>query len=1208
MKLLPVNDSYVNRTQKEVLQVLEASYQTNDPPMYTGMDLWAVAARPPSNGVNFSATVASETDAESTSMRGRKRRRVHAVFGRVTSVSPISRQKDLASSHFFVEIECHRSCGSSTQSVANVMFTGVDSMRWNLFIRPGKIILLTDLVKVLSRECDMFLLQVTHGKQRKDSGTEALETLVLLWDVPTPPQEDTTQWINDSMDSYSKIVSHCTGKLLDYEGQVCRILWDECIELEGPDKTRVVACLFHFPYTHELIRLRKGATAKVSGAHVLRWPTPVGGKLVLGLCPRSHFTIISYGDPSGFCITMGTRSRRGRAHKKWLSLGNFHCQSMVLSMWLLEVLELLDAKFFFGEEERTRLTVSGVSFSQTRRRATSYVAKKLNISLVKSNNQKALTLGALFLKCHSNKPSNCITVQLPQREKVLTYSRVLTIRELQQFGKSKLDEGRFDDIKASGGALRVSLSADDLNWCLLLGTIRGNIDSGGLEVYDRTGSIFLCLKSGERGVNLTDGRGVYLFRCFEFTIEDCNQVEDLQPKEILPLVYCINCSTDSVDYVAMSEDEDISFSPKEEETSEAQEEQEIVIMVTHVDALPCSSKLSAGFLPEYRVFHAIVCPVGKGLPNDPLTSMYTADILVNTQSTSWYLQKGGCYRMKAIESIKDAEGRPHSHYSVEDRVIETSMSYWEKYKVADSNTLCFESLNDFFLQHGKESANKPRLFRVFRVENSIRPIKLECDDLEVCEVHELCKKSGRDVSDILVDRPEANSWRVKPLVALSPIEATKKEILLMSTVKYFFQRSEDVSQVYNLLQHPLTSRSLQSVDNNMNDDDRPVTSTLHPYLHKSHLISVVGVIVKKEYYWRSNALQQTATAGVKRAREFPGSTEAPSRRLACVLYVRGLQHLDTVEIRVDSSRFGMLGALQLNRVVEFSRLQGFIARSSYKVYLNWSHFTAARLVSEGVYSPVICERELYGSMSTAFLNDLYDALCIDRMIYRYVVGVMHISYVVIKRKCGLCHQALELNKRRGVWKHADPQVESKYSRDCAWRWQHLAPSDSAFRTRTYMGTTVRCIIDDGSAQAELFLGNDVAWELLVCTEGQHRRFEDIVSNYVEELTYFSGRTANGYFATSKAEREQEYYQNELRAFVLNALPWLRRIVVFAHRFYKAKDKEGTSVLTFGKDIHLTTKTVPLPKLEAKRVDRLHVRNELQQRLVQLRQRMVHSSS
>ncbi|CAI5744611.1 unnamed protein product [Peronospora destructor] len=151
-----------------------------------------------------------------------------------------------------------------------------------------------------------------------------------------------------------------------------------------------------------------------------------------------------------------------------------------------------------------------------------------------------------------------------------------------------------------------------------------------------------------------------------------------------------------------------------------------------------------------------------------------------------------------------------------------------------------------------------------------------------------------------------------------------------------------------------------------------------------------------------------------------------------------------------------------------------------------------------------------------------------------------------------------------------------------------------------MGTTVRCVIDDGSGQAELFLENDVAWELLMCTKGQRRRFTNILSNYVDELKYFSGRTATESFATSKAERDQEYYQNELRAVVLDAIPSLRSIVVFAQQFYSTKQKESTSVLTFGKDIHITAKTVPLPNLEAKRVDRVHVRNELKRRLVKFR--------
>ncbi|EGZ09447.1 hypothetical protein PHYSODRAFT_523237 [Phytophthora sojae] len=360
--------------------------------------------------------------------------------------------------------------------------------------------------------------------------------------------------------------------------------------------------------------------------------------------------------------------------------------------------------------------------------------------------------------------------------------------------------------------------------------------------------------------------------------------------------------------------------------------------------------------------------------------------------------------------------------------------------------------------------------------------------------------------------------------------------------------------------------------------------TVDPDLHKAHLISLVGMITKKKYYWHE-----------------PGVAYTSNRRLLCIFQVRDLQHLDTVEIRVDASRFGLLGTLRLNSIVEFSRLQGFIARSSYKVYLKWSHLTAARPVSQEIRLPIPSEAELYSSMSTSFLNDMYHYSQVDRRLHRYVVGVMHISYVLMKRKCESCHQALQLVKRRGCWKHADPLPGAAFYRECKWKHQHWAISEPVFKTRTFLGVTVRCVIDDGSAQAELFLENAVAWELLTCPDGQRQRFEDILSNYVDELSYFSGRTASGSFATSRAEREQEYYQNELRAFVVDALPSLRSVVVFAQRFYKAKQQqEGTSVLTFGKDIHLTTKTAPQPKLEAKRVDRLHVRSELQRRLAQLR--------
>ncbi|RLN92225.1 hypothetical protein BBJ28_00003249 [Nothophytophthora sp. Chile5] len=125
--------------------------------------------------------------------------------------------------------------------------------------------------------------------------------------------------------------------------------------------------------------------------------------------------------------------------------------------------------------------------------------------------------------------------------------------------------------------------------------------------------------------------------------------------------------------------------------------------------------------------------------------------------------------------------------------------------------------------------------------------------------------------------------------------------------------------------------------------------------------------------------------------------------------------------------------------------------------------------------------------------------------------------------------------------------------------------------------------------------------------------QEILSIHVEEgLRYFAGNASpGGFFTPSKAARDREYDEDELRALVVAAIPCLRSLAVSAQRFYSAastrdaggagtNQRENTSVLTFGKDIQMTTKTVPHVTLEGKLVDQLHVRSELQQRSARLR--------
>ena len=81
------------------------------------------------------------------------------------------------------------------------------------------------------------------------------------------------------------------------------------------------------------------------------------------------------------------------------------------------------------------------------------------------------------------------------------------------------------------------------------------------------------------------------------------------------------------------------------------------------------------------------------------------------------------------------------------------------------------------------------------------------------------------------------------------------------------------------------------------------------------------------------------------------------------------------------------------------------------------------------------------------LNVHNHATNIDRMLHRYEVNMMHISYVLLNKKCELFHQSLQLDKSRGSWRHAASQSELKYSRSCARRRHEMSPSGPSSQAR-----------------------------------------------------------------------------------------------------------------------------------------------------------------
>ncbi|KAL7684154.1 hypothetical protein Plhal304r1_c037g0112381 [Plasmopara halstedii] len=1169
--LLPIHDPYENLTLQNVIQVLETNCSMIDEPLYTSLETWTrLATLYQDDQKKKIKTMVAENKTS--------KRKFYFVFGRVTSVSPISRQETHENSHFFIEIENYSHHNDiSTQSIVYVMFTGMKHIHWNQFLRPGQIVFLTNLIKVRSRECNMLLLQTSSQADKLHS--ELPTTLVLSWNEPSSPLKNIVQTLNDPMITYTKSFAlKCIGKLLDYEGQVSRLLWDECIELIGPGKTRVIVCLFHYPYTNEIIRLRQGTSVRLFATHVLLWPSPVGGTLVIGLCPRSQMRILKFSDQTGACINTRFHSKRDQTQTKWSLLGNFHRQSMIVSMWLLEMLELLNQKFFFRNQQNFDTTSTNLSFHQIRRRkAASILAKRLQLTLICDQNLTRMTLGAHFLKCHSLHADKCTTIKVSTQEKHVTSSRVLTIHEVQKFGAKKMKQFRelnTENEQVDDSYQSICIPATDLDWCLLLGCIRGNIDSGDLELFDRTGSLALNLDGGTFDVSETNECGMYFFRNFNLMVEDYNSNQDIQEEDQLPLFYRLSCKADQFEYIPLHDDDVLNSFAKE---NAAVETQEIIYLVTHVDPLSSSTFRSSGLLPEYRVLHGLVCPVGQMLPPDQfLSSIYSADILINTQNSSWFVQKSRWYRMKVTLVRKTAT--TSEDCSIEDRVIQVSKEFSKC--AMESQSLCFEKLKTFNQNNVKNLMNQKRQFSIYQVEmgTSIVPLTFETKSkISICDLHTICKQRKQDVNNGM-----SMNFFMPFNVKQTIVYVTKLEFLALNILIESMQQVSNISQVFELFFHPL---SIENIKKNE-------TKQLNEKLHKLHLISIIGIIIKKRYSWqfyhRSNR--------EKRFRDGSFHHSNHSKRyLQCIVTLRDLKHLETVNIRIDTSRFHGFDTLDRHQIVEFSRLEGFYARSSLKLSLNWTHVSAVRQVM--TLSSQLSDAQIYGVMSTSFLNDLYCGTHIDNLIHRYVVHVVHINYVVLKRKCRKCHQKLIFLKSCGLWKHSDVPVQWNTLQSCTSKWYKVTSRE--FSNCTYMDTTLRCIIDDGSGQAELFLENDIAWELLTCTFNQRQRFEKILTRDLDELSYFSGNIFHEAIATN---RLMEFYQKKLQTFVLNVMSSLQSIVVFAHQFYKTNNNEGTSVLTFGKDIQVTTKTIPLPKLEAKRVDQLHVRNELHQRLCSLRSR------
>lgn len=1257
-------------SQEEVIILLDAKYPKQDPPMYVGSNPWRAVYG--ESGAAASEQPVQLSRAALTKAKATKRK-VYAIFGRVVCVSPVANAQDRSRCHFFGEVE-FQNHEQNQQHLVIIMFTGATNVKWRLFLRPGYQVLVTDLVKVYSRECGIVLLQTTtaDNKAKTDDSTGLqLETQVFVW------QQEEEMVLFREIGGRQFAESRQEQETLSSEGVIKRVLWNDCLEVQSGDaesSSSFVVCLFHFPSV-DLSKVRAGATVRIYNAHVLRRPNPIDHRIVIGLCARSHFSVVAHGSAPHQCLRppTPTSSRRKDQSKTLSYVGDRHTKPLSVSVWLFEVVEALEKKFAFGSSAALSINLHKAltSFPHIRRReALSIVAEALKVEVGESSNslkgQKS-TLSGQFLNSHAPDARNCSSVRIRER---IPRGQMVRIRDLEDWGRARLTQAYTEELeqtaskKSTGGRFTIQVPAEDLDWCLLVGCLNGNVYSGDLEICDRTGSLPLSISRGSKKMSwdCENSRHLYVIRRFELVAEAYCSPGVARDFEKDVMIFRISCSADAVERISM-EDPSVP-TPRGE--------QELIVFVTHVDPVKRPSALSdklRWLRPVYRHMHGIALPAH--VPSEKSLQMpRRIEILINANIPHWHVEKYVCYKITGAICEENplsvaSDRQTASAATIEEKAILLTDLFLSTAPLNDNIAQpgCFEglvaSVNDFDAPYQSTHCSRLKIYRV-EAGCGIEPLQFEAglSNMFTCANHKSCARLPVTQQGLLhfsrfsqtPDIPGLHQARLLNELPLerSVVEISSQQLLLLSLLQHFTLRAENVIQVTNLLRHPLL---------NVNQLQREVVagsditqtgilsggSGLANDIHRTKLYSIVGVIAEKKLYWAQSEhspVEALSTASVsrgspantkKREHENGLSIEAVNtqrngnRELMCLYKVRDLQSLNTIKVYVNASRFGVQADLQPRAIVEFSKLQGFVARSTYKVSLNWGNCSGARELQDSSSTfkvEVPRDAELYGAMKTSRLNELYHAQVADRTLRRWVVRVVYVNNVFLKRKCRTCYGALVLEMRRVSWVHqiATPSFNNKKPSKCSWH--QVQTKDPQFEELTHASLSMRCVIDDGSAQAELYLENDVAWDLLACSAGARRRFEKMVRSQLAELSYFTSQSSVAPATVipvvpSPAFKGDEDCQNEFRSMILSAMQRLCSVMVFGQRFYslnrvsKNDSSNGNNageserVLTFGRDIQITTKSAGYVKLEAHRVAPLlvYVKSELRQRLVSLRHQL-----
>ena len=324
-----------------------------------------------------------------------------------------------------------------------------------------------------------------------------------------------------------------------------------------------------------------------------------------------------------------------------------------------------------------------------------------------------------------------------------------------------------------------------------------------------------------------------------------------------------------------------------------------------------------------------------------------------------------------------------------------------------------------------------------------------------------------------------------------------------------------------------------------------------------------------------------------------------------------------MEVHINLSKFGFHGGFHMGLNVIFMNLETYVARSTYKVYLNWGQYSSIQQLGQRK-TPFPTSNE---NMKASNLLQLYlESHLIDRTWHRWAARVVHINYFVLKRRCRSCHAELSLeNIVHCEWQHPqNARSPCPLQHHYPYREHRQLDREIFLGDVSYVNTCIRGLIDDGSAQAEVFAENQTAWDLLRASESQRRYFEGVMTQKMSKLGYFFSASAQSnaapsHLLSSKIIQEDlgkgfsaEYFEKQLSGIIRLCVSQNRRpVIIIGQRFYSKRnqrkenshDGDCTSVVSFGADLRLTTKTRPVIRVEAKSVDPLQLKAESRRLLV-----------